>query len=361
MASDFQNRMRRHLEPPAPAEHPAADLLNAYVEGVLSSFEERQVVEHLSICADCREVVYLAASAVDKPSKVSSEPTASHRIRWWTWAVPVAAVLVVASTVVVLEPNLMRSRSATQQLAQSKPEKKLSPPPAASPVPPPAPAAPVAEEAPKRKDSRTVVEKQALREPENNAVAKNVPQVPPESRDKLDLKTDRPNSVNGTVPAATRQETTSVEVTAQDALVEPQPSNETPAKAAAPGVTAGALQRTYSSSNMTAKKAQAPSWGVTPEGKLQHSVQGRWKIIADLPGRFLAVASVGDEVWAGGTGLALYHSADNGLTWQKQIVPGMAGDIVHLEFVSSTLGVLRTSAGAAFSTHDGGKTWDPAD
>ena len=40
MSNEFQNRLRKNLEQAAPAEHPAPDVLNAYIEKVLPQSEE---------------------------------------------------------------------------------------------------------------------------------------------------------------------------------------------------------------------------------------------------------------------------------------------------------------------------------
>ncbi len=48
-------------------EHPSADLLNGFVEHALAADENARVTTHLSACADCREIVFLASSAVEEP------------------------------------------------------------------------------------------------------------------------------------------------------------------------------------------------------------------------------------------------------------------------------------------------------
>jgi photosystem II stability/assembly factor-like uncharacterized protein len=70
---------------------------------------------------------------------------------------------------------------------------------------------------------------------------------------------------------------------------------------------------------------------------------------------------VGADIWAAGKNLALYHSSDNGVNWERQSLPAATTDIVHIEFASATIGILKTSSVGAFSTHDGGKTWIAAD
>jgi hypothetical protein len=76
---------------------------------------------------------------------------------------------------------------------------------------------------------------------------------------------------------------------------------------------------------------------------------------------FRAVAATGSDVWAGGSGGALYHSADAGNHW-TQVVPAAAGavltgDIISLEFADIQHGRVSTSTSEAWMTSDGGQTW----
>jgi hypothetical protein len=76
---------------------------------------------------------------------------------------------------------------------------------------------------------------------------------------------------------------------------------------------------------------------------------------------FRAVAATGADVWAGGSGGALYHSPDAGNHWTR-IMPtssgaALAGDIVSLEFPDTQHGKVSTSTGDVWTTSDGGQTW----
>jgi hypothetical protein len=76
---------------------------------------------------------------------------------------------------------------------------------------------------------------------------------------------------------------------------------------------------------------------------------------------FQAVAAAGAEVWAGGTGGALYHSADAGDHWTR-VVPAAAGtmltgDIIGLEFPDPQHGKVSTSTAELWTTSDSGQTW----
>jgi len=76
---------------------------------------------------------------------------------------------------------------------------------------------------------------------------------------------------------------------------------------------------------------------------------------------FRAVAVTGADVWAGGSGGALYHSADAGDHWTR-VTPTssgakLTGDIVNLEFPDMLHGKVSTSAGEVWTTSDAGQTW----
>jgi hypothetical protein len=76
---------------------------------------------------------------------------------------------------------------------------------------------------------------------------------------------------------------------------------------------------------------------------------------------FHTVAAAGAEVWAGGSGGALYHSADAGLHWTR-VVPAatgtiLTGDITSLEFPDPQHGKLATTTAEVWTTSDGGQTW----
>ena len=100
----------------APGPHPDADQLTAFVEQGLGAPEREKVLSHLSACANCREVVALAApeAAVPMPA------TAGTGFRSYTflgmnlmrWAAVSACVVVVASVM------LLNRQSQPEQFAK---------------------------------------------------------------------------------------------------------------------------------------------------------------------------------------------------------------------------------------------------
>jgi photosynthesis system II assembly factor YCF48-like protein/putative zinc finger protein len=383
VSNEFQNRLRKNLEQPAPAEHPAPDVLNAYIEKVLPQSEEQQVLAHLAVCTDCREVVFLSQSAAEEPTEVV--PLQPRRIAWWAWALPVAAVLAVASTVFVMQPNHRAITTfAPQQLAEAKRDEAPQNEALKAPTP----------------QNKTV----APAEPRRAAVPAAAPQlVSPREKDKqlrdqpvtgrntIDLSAkelqreaktapaaaapapqmDRKTTVNGAPIAGKPSDSGAIsadaisgasvsqQVTVQAETVQVTPATNERQQAARTNAPASSAPYGYSAGAMMAKKA-APltPWRVLSDGTLQHYLLGRWENAAGISGAFLTVSAVGDDVWVAGKNLALYHSRDNGASWERETLPGLnSGDILHIEFTSALNGVLKTSSGAAFSTHDGGKSW----
>lgn len=109
---------------------------------------------------------------------------------------------------------------------------------------------------------------------------------------------------------------------------------------------------------------QAGSWQITPEGKLERSLDGgkSWESVAvDPNGRLRVVTATGFQVWAGGNGGVLLHSRDAGDHFSSVKVHqksfALKGDIVTLTFPDAQHGRLETADHDVWTTNDGGKTW----
>jgi|CZKJ01.1.fsa_nt_gi hypothetical protein len=76
---------------------------------------------------------------------------------------------------------------------------------------------------------------------------------------------------------------------------------------------------------------------------------------------FRAVAAAGPEVWAGGSGGALYHTSDGGNRWTR-VAPSTAatvltGDVIGIQFTDTQHGKISTSTAELWTTSDAGQTW----
>lgn len=102
--------------------HPDANQLAAFVERKLAGDERAQVLAHLGVCADCREVVALAqpAEAEPEPGQVP-EVERSRWLRWehLQWGA-LAAVLLVGAAVLLRSPMTRRDLPPEVSVAQSE-------------------------------------------------------------------------------------------------------------------------------------------------------------------------------------------------------------------------------------------------
>jgi hypothetical protein len=77
--------------------------------------------------------------------------------------------------------------------------------------------------------------------------------------------------------------------------------------------------------------------------------------------RALCVSTNATEVWAGGSGGALYHTMDAGNRWSR-VIPSAAGifltgDILSIQFADPRNGTVTTSNAEVWTTLNDGQTW----
>jgi len=105
-------------------------------------------------------------------------------------------------------------------------------------------------------------------------------------------------------------------------------------------------------------------WRVSADGHLEHlGAADEWtRVLADEATTFHVVSVVGSNVWAGGSGGALFHSGDGGENWSRVAIATSSGGaetgtIVSILFRDPQHGVVITGGGSRWSTSDGGTTW----
>jgi chemotaxis protein histidine kinase CheA len=167
--------------------HPDAESLNAFAEQALRDRERAEVLEHLGVCARCRQVVALARGAADASTvRTAARPRKIAAARpWWNgWQVawvPAAALAATAALAVYvhmrnversaemakLEPQAVAPSARTPGNASHEDHAESVPPASVAPAPP-APAA-------KQEHSRAA--KQPAEE-ESQFVTADAPQEP---------------------------------------------------------------------------------------------------------------------------------------------------------------------------------------
>jgi photosystem II stability/assembly factor-like uncharacterized protein len=105
-------------------------------------------------------------------------------------------------------------------------------------------------------------------------------------------------------------------------------------------------------------------WSVTPDGKVQRSTDGgkTLEVISVAPAiKFRAITALGNEVWAGGVGGALFHSSDGGAKWSRVALIAddniIKDDIAAIQMRDAQHLTVTSASGAQWATPDAGQHW----
>jgi photosystem II stability/assembly factor-like uncharacterized protein len=128
---------------------------------------------------------------------------------------------------------------------------------------------------------------------------------------------------------------------------------------------AGRLADMASRRELKSKAAPlTPLWSISPKGQVQRSDGGekdREVVRVDDDVTFRVIAASGREVWAAGSGGALYHSSDGGVNWKRvSLNPGgntFTETIVGIELRDPQHLTVSTASGQQWVTEDGGQHW----
>jgi hypothetical protein len=106
-----------------------------------------------------------------------------------------------------------------------------------------------------------------------------------------------------------------------------------------------------------------PHWRINNLGQPECSFgDGAWRVV--LPNekaKMRVVSGFENEVWIGGDNTRLYHSPDNGATWNLVTLPEKNGRehvIAHIRFQTRQTGTVDAEDGTSWITTDGGSTWN---
>lgn len=441
---DFPKIVRARLQAVTPGQdHPDPDLLTAFSERSLSPVEQAGLLEHLSRCAECREVVALALPA-SEALQPRLQVSGGSRFSWpvFRWAFVSAGIAALAvfgfveyghheSTVRMAKntpaPTLQKdepraaSAEAQGESAADRQESTESTGKTASaaaptevrnqPSPPESRLAKTlnipAARGPLPHGPRLMSQAQQQMSQAQQQTARAFRAAPgilnaPESKQSVPPHAEVASGANEIVEVqsanAEPQSQAVDSVMAANRGVSPTTSDAEVSRAKSASVGPASAQASPAPLPLQARSVRAaridiPTWTING-GRLQRSFdQGlTWEDVnvtanpdteaslelavaarkvakessrkdkkTSIAPVFRAVSANGTDVWAGGTGAALYHSIDAGAHWTRLIPasPGatITGDIVSLDFPDPQNGRIATSTGEVWTTADEGRSW----
>jgi hypothetical protein len=335
--------------------HPDPNLLSAFVERSLRKHEQVQVLEHLSRCTGCREIVSLAASPSEIAGAVSG---VSASPAWFSW--PVLRWGVVAACVIVVGAVTLRYKQDVPQIGTTIAEKE-----------------PAAEAQPRVPN--TLAEQSAQRSTKRVSPAPLTSSTSGTSETMFaktasQKKAITANPADGDHAVGTPNPVEMADARIGSAFAEVVPGR---AKDASPESQSAEAEKATSGTSVKKRMATAgaarealipsnlgPRWTLNSDGTIQRSLDsGRtWQTIP-VSGKtiFRALAANGLDIWVGGSAAALFHSSDAGRHW-TQVRPAANGealtdDIIGVEFTDTLHGKLTTASEEIWITSDAGETW----
>jgi hypothetical protein len=351
-------------------------MLAAFAENALPAPERTFLLQHLSQCFDCRELLALSLPAI--PAAVQSvHSPASSWLRWpvLRWAAAGACVVVVGAAVTLHYQEHPAARvmvSETTQVASPAvpaPDRQANAAAGQAAVENQPKSSPVMA---RRDDSLASLEKDS-RVARRAAETMNSPAAAPQTV----LAEAAPPREN-TLPEASKKESQSkaLDEAGTGQLASPEADSSNEVAELQPGKAKPASQDAMVAKTAPAAPAEAvsapvatfgaliaPRWTLA-DGSLQRSLDGGKTWSASAVGssaNLRALSALGAEIWVGGTNGALYHSSDSGDHW-TQVLPASKGqsltaDIIGVEFTDSRHGKLTTADQHTWTTSDDGQTW----
>ncbi len=361
--------------------HPDADILTSFAERSLRQPERAGVLAHLAACANCREIVALAL-----PVTESMETAAALARRpWFTWPAfrwgfATAGVALIALGVVEFErhPAVNSATLVVNQIMakQSTPAQPM--------------AADVQNQASSQNSSATPkVAPQSgistLAGKDRRALAHPQMHVQPTFKESqaAQEKASPPvlmaqQSANQQLPNGSEEQFAAYNSgplsRAKPATTSPPQANSADAILANPqwSITAvGGLQRSFDlgktwqdvrvNASVMPESTGATAAGSMKSAGVESSGQAKALKASANPVFFRAVTTAENEVWAGGSNAALFHSIDGGDHWTR-VLPSssgavLTGDVISVEFSDPQHGTVTTSTPESWATSDGGQSW----
>jgi photosystem II stability/assembly factor-like uncharacterized protein len=401
---------------PSVSQHPDAEVLTAFSEQSLRQHERALVMEHLSACRDCREILALALPAVEGSQQDLA--LVVPRRSWLSvpvlrWGVVTAGVAVLASAG-FLHYRQGRPEGASPALVArsvgAKPEMtESSRPPSRAPKTASGSGFD-ADTKPSRQAKKMAMAEPPQDLPSSLGKVKSVPAMAKRAPAAVSGAQAVASVPSGEAFVAKKQNSFATQNQRRDALqnraTEQNTSDEDDSERLVVGKAKAPVAPETGSAGKVTPNPAAPSaaesaiaaalplpptqWTTSSAGHLQRSFDGgkSWQDVDvratpgldanlavtgkdknELKGtapsyssaRFRAVFAAGNDVWAGGSGGVLFHSSDGGDTWAR-VIPSVGGvvltaDITAVEFADSQYGKITTAAGEIWATADCGQSW----
>jgi len=332
--------------------HPDSDLLAAFAEDGLLKSERDVLLAHLSVCAQCREVLSISAAPMAEPldhqtTFVLTRPTHPPLRSWLPWVAMVAGIIAVCSAVLMHQRGSTNLGVTSSQIAKVAPREAIG------------------------------TNSESTRQPPANAENKAAKgrgktESGPSSRSRSstavpgisDGMIDQQNGEAPSAPVANQviPEIAGATVGANGSTIRSQPAK---AKALAQAGTNDAMvsvapnEETYQSHARSLSRAH---WRINQNGGVERSVDDQtWQpVLVGEEARMHVVSVFDGNVWVGGELGKLYHSSDDGKTWvsvRLQEKQGRDHTVVHIRFLTSQDGLVDSDDGVTWETHDGGRSW----
>jgi Photosynthesis system II assembly factor YCF48 len=346
-------RLAEHAIMNALEIHPDANLLAAFGEQSLGAPDRLHVMEHLTQCLECREVVALAGPEQIRETLLP-QPAASRRFSWpvLRWGAAVACIVVVGAAVSLHQRESHRE-SALQELQVRSQN-----------------GGPNSRPSPARQNSSAsaaAINLQGdIRQASASGQLEGTRALMPSPRE---AQVTGAAALNQTEAVGSQDTTDVADIGNIDNLVpgrakEPLDEPEAPVSNGAIGGDLTSARQTALATLLAASPNLVPRWALTSDGSLQRSLDsGRsWDVIPiSTQSHFHALAANGLDIWVGGAAGSLYRSSDAGQHW-TQIQPtdsgqSLAADIIGVEFPDMQHGRVNTSTGEVWVTEDAGFTW----
>jgi hypothetical protein len=384
---DLPKIVQERLMTPPAKEHPDANLLAGLSENSLVPRERAAILQHLAVCASCREIASLAlpeeelavAAMAAAAGRSAPVPLSARRgFDFRRGALAACAVIVAGAIWTAYRPGkqaptalpageVASSKSPNQEVAKlSEPSSALKKDEAKQNTQIKRRTAAPADRKPSTRSRGELAPSPPSKEVGlADIAAGNGPAAPPPPAEKARARNEPEISGNLTISAPTADTKSNPVAAAASAPALAKQKREEPADEKDKKMVAGGAASGFAVGQTTLASALQNSfvrWTLS-DGQLRRSSDAgkSWEEIpVGQNATFRALSVMGEQLWVGGKEGTLYHSPDNGAHWVR-VLPSagdesLTEDIVRLEFADADHGKVITPH-SEWRTNNCGATW----